>query len=191
MIANIQGEVVAVNKDHLIVQVGGFGVRVYVPARVCDAAHAGEPVFLHTHLSVREDAWTLYGFELESECEFFELLLGVNGVGPRTALAMLSVLTVDAIRRAVVSEQAEVFTRVPGIGKKSAQRILLHLQDRVGEVELLEGYAITDVDTEVIEALTSLGYSVVEAQSALQAISKDAPQEVEEKLRLALQYFSK
>lgn len=191
MIANIQGEVAAVHKDNLIVQVGGFGVCVYVPARICDTLHSGERVFLYTHLVVREDAWTLYGFDRESECEFFELLLGVNGVGPRTALAMLSVLSVDAIRRAVVSEQPEVFTRVPGIGKKSAQRILLHLQGRVGDAESLDGYTITDVDTEVIEALTGLGYSVVEAQSALQAIPKDTPQEVEEKLRMALQYFSK
>ncbi|MCD4671855.1 MAG: Holliday junction branch migration protein RuvA [Anaerolineaceae bacterium] len=190
MIANIQGEVVAVKKDQIILQVGGFGVRVFVPVRVCDSIHIGEPVFLHTYLVVREDSWTLYGFDRESEREFFELLLGVNGVGPRTALGTLSVLTVDAIRRAVVSEQPEVLTHVPGIGMKSAQRILLHLQGRVGDVEPLEGYAVTDVDTEVIEALTSLGYSVVEAQSALQAIPKDAPQEVEEKLRLALQYFS-
>jgi Holliday junction DNA helicase RuvA len=191
MIANIQGEVAGIHKDHLIVQVGGFGVRVFVPARVCDGAHIGEPVFLHTHLVVREDNWTLYGFESESESEFFDLLLGVNGVGPRTALAMLSVLSVDAIRRAVVSEQAEVFTRVPGIGSKSAQRILLHLQDRVGEAGPFDGTVITSVDTEVLEALTGLGYSVVEAQSALQAIAKDAPQDVAERLRLALQYFSK
>lgn len=191
MIATIQGEVAGIHKDHLVVQVGSFGLRVFVPARVCDAAHIGEPVFLHTHLVVREDQWTLYGFESESESEFFDLLLGVNGVGPRTALAMLSVLSVDAIRRAVVSEQAEVFTRVPGIGSKSAQRILLHLQDRVGEVGPFDGKVITSVDTEVLEALTGLGYSVVEAQSALQAIAKDAPQDVAERLRLALQYFSR
>lgn len=191
MIAHISGEVATVGKNFLVIQVGGFGVRVEVPARVCDNVHVGEPVFLHTQLVVREDAWSLYGFESQQESEFFDLLMGVNGVGPRIALAMLSVLSLDAIRRAVVSEQADVFTRVPGIGKKSAQRILLHLQDKVGGVEPLDGLSVSDVDTEVIEALTSLGYSVVEAQSALQAIPKDAPQEVEEKLRLALQYFSK
>jgi len=190
MIANIQGEVVSVQKEEVIVQVGGFGVRVNVPVRVSDDLHAGDAVFLHTHLVIRENSWAIYGFDREVDGEFFQLLLDVNGVGPRTALATLSVLTVDAIRRAVVSEQAEVFTRVPGIGKKGAQRILLHLQDKVGDVMPLEGTPITDVDAEVIEALTSLGYSVVEAQSALQAIPKDAPQEVEEKLRLALQYFS-
>jgi holliday junction DNA helicase RuvA len=190
MIANIQGEVVLVKKEEIVVQVGGFGVRVYVPVRISDEVHSGEAVFLHTYLAIRENSWALYGFDRENEREFFELLLDVNGVGPRIALATMSVLTVDAIRRAVVSEQAEVFTRVPGIGNKSAQRILLHLQGRVGEVDALEGYAVSDVDAEVIEALTSLGYSIVEAQSALQAIPKDAPQEVEEKLRLALQYFS-
>ena len=110
MIANIQGEVVVVKKEEIVVQVGGFGVRVFVPVRVSDDIHVGEKVFLHTYLAIRENAWALYGFDRENEREYFELLLDVNGVGPRIALATLSVLTVDAIRRAVVSEQAEVFT---------------------------------------------------------------------------------
>jgi Holliday junction DNA helicase RuvA len=120
------------------------------------------------------------------------LLLGVNGIGPRTALAILSVLSTDAIRRAVVSEQSDVFSRVPGVGKKTAQKILLHLQGRIS-AEAIAGFtsAITEIETEVLAALTNLGYSVVEAQTAIQAIPRDTPQDIEARLRLALQYFSK
>ena len=133
----------------------------------------------------------LFGFEQEIEKEFFSLLIGVNGVGPKIALNILSTLTVEAIRNAVLSEQPDVFVRVPGIGKKGAQKIILSLQGRVGSEAEFGSMRISDVDTEIIDALTSLGYSVVEAQTALQSLPKDAPQNVEERLYLALQYFSK
>jgi Holliday junction DNA helicase RuvA len=151
----------------------------------------GETVFLHTYLVVREDALTLYGFANVEEREFFNLLIGVNGVGPRLALATLSTLNPDAIRRAVFSEQPEVLTRVPGIGKKSAQKIVLHLQDRIQAVDGLGPVAaMDDTDTHVLEALVALGYSIVEAQAALQTIPRDAPGDIETRIRLALQYFS-
>ena len=116
---------------------------------------------------------------------------GGEGIGPRLGLAVLSTLSVDAIRRAVFHEQAEVFARVPGIGKKTAAKILLHLQGKLGsssELGLVTG--LPDADTEVLEALTALGYSVVEAQAAIQSIPRDAPADVDVRLRLALQYFS-
>jgi len=103
---------------------------------------------------------------------------------------MLSVLSVDAIRRAVLSEQSEVFARVPGVGKKTAQKILLHLQGKISGEGLADVAGMGDADAEVLEALTSLGYSVVEAQAALQSIPRDAVKDVEERLRLALQYFN-
>jgi holliday junction DNA helicase RuvA len=141
---------------------------------------------------VREDLLALYGFETEADREFFELLLGVNGVGPRMAMAVLSTLSVDAIRRAVASEQSEIFARVPGVGKRTAQKILLHLQDRINSGDMLgmPGVSISNADESVLEALTALGYSVVEAQSAIQSIPRDSADEVEERLRLALKYFS-
>lgn len=191
MIASLSGRVQEIYADNLVLEVGGVGVQVYVPAPLRDRLHAGDTVFLHTHLVVREDALTLYGFESREGRDFFLLLLGVNGVGPRLALAMLSSLSPDAIRRAVFHEQDEVFARVPGVGKKTAQKIMLHLQDRIPMVAGLEPVAgFSDVDTEVMNALTSLGYSVVEAQAALQSIPRDAPQEIEARLRIALQYFS-
>ncbi len=191
MIASLNGEILELGEDHIVVGVGGVGLRVYIPSPLRDRLQTGEDVFLHTHLIVRQDALVLYGFETKEVEQFFALLLGVNGIGPRLALSILSVLSTDAIRRAVVNEQAEVFGRVPGVGKKTAQKILLHLQGKIGaEVGLESGAIITDVDTEVLAALTALGYSVVEAQAALQAIPRDTPQDIEMRLRLALQYFA-
>jgi Holliday junction DNA helicase RuvA len=191
MIASVSGKVIHVEPGSVVVEVGGVGFLVHVPAQISDQLEAGEAVFLHTQLIVRQDALALYGFDSTEGREFFNLLLGVNGIGPRLALSMLSTLTPDAIRRAVFNEQADVFSLVPGVGKKTAQKILLSLQDRVAVVEGLAPIAaMSEVDSEVLTALTTLGYSVVEAQSALQSIPKDAPMDVEERLRLALQYFS-
>jgi Holliday junction DNA helicase RuvA len=190
MIATLQGEVIAGKDDYLIVSVGGIGLRVFVPVMLRGASKVGEKIFLYTYLVVREDILALYGFETEQEQSTFNLLLGVNGVGPRIALAILSTLSVDMIRRAVLSEQADLFGRVPGVGKKTAQKILLHLQGKVaGTLETL-GATVTDVDTEVLDALTGLGYSVIEAQTALQSIPRDAPKDLETRLRLALQFFT-
>lgn len=190
MIAVIQGEVVAIRQGSLIIMVGGLGLEVHVPTVQLQEARIGEKIGLFTSLVIREDAWSLYGFPTEDEQKYFNLLLGVNGVGPRTALMILSSLNVETIRRAVLGEQVDVLSRVPGVGKKTAQKILLSLQGKVGGEGILEGAILSDVDGEVIDALTSLGYSVVEAQTALQSIPKNTPQNVEERLRAALQYFN-
>ncbi|MDH5506243.1 MAG: Holliday junction branch migration protein RuvA [Anaerolineae bacterium] len=191
MIASINGRVAAVEDGSLVVEVAGVGLRVFVTAGLLAQTHSGHAVALHTHLVVRETELTLYGFETKEEMSFFGLLLGVNGVGPRLALAVLSTLAPNAIRRAVFNEQAEVFSRVPGVGKKTAQKIGLHLQDRLPAGDGLQPLAaMDDADTEVLAALTALGYSIVEAQAAVQHIPKDAPEDVEARLRLALGYFS-
>lgn len=190
MISYLEGEVIGVGDDNLVVRVSGIGIKVFVPATLRAKAGLGEPVQLFTHLVVREDALTLFGFENQEDCAFFNLLLGVNGVGPRTALAMLSTLTVETMRRAVLSETADIFARVPGVGKKTAQKIVLYLQGKVGTGAVLEGMPALDVDTQVMDALTALGYSVVEAQTALQSLPRDAGMDLETRLRLALQYFS-
>jgi Holliday junction DNA helicase RuvA len=192
MIASISGRVAEAGDDGLVVEVGGVGLQVYAPAALVLEAEVGQPISLHTYLVVRETELTLYGFQTKEERHFFTLLLGVNGVGPRLALAVLSTLSPNAIRRGVFSEQAEVFSQVPGVGKTTAQKILLHLKNKIKDVDGLEAVAaMDDVDTEVVAALTALGYSIVEAQAALQFIPKDAPQDVEERLRIALGYFNK
>ncbi len=191
MIASLNGRIQEVFPDSLIVEVGGVGLQVFVPASTRDHLHAGELVFLYTYMVVRQDLLALYGFETREGRQYFTLLLTVDGIGPKLALGVLSVLSPDAIRRAIFHEQPEVFSRVPGVGKKTAQKILLQLQDKItGEAGLEPVTAISDTDTEVIGALTGLGYSVVEAQAAIQSIPRDTPQDVETRLRLALQYFS-
>lgn len=191
MIASLSGRVADISQDSIVLQIGGLGLQVFVPMQLRESLRIGENLQLFTYLAVREDSLTLYGFSSADEREFFILLIGVNGVGPKLALAGLSTLNPDAIRRAVFTEQAEIFTRIPGVGSKTAQRILLHLQDKVKSIEGFEPVALMDdTDTQVLEALVALGYSVVEAQAALQAIPKDAPEDVESRIILALQYFS-
>lgn len=190
MIASVRGAVSAIGDDHVVVEVGGVGLLVFLPEPSRAGMRVGDRVALQTYLAVREGDLSLYGFETLDERDLFVLLMGVSGVGPRLALAALSTLTPDAMRRAVHQEQAEIFSRVPGVGRKTAQKILLHLQDRV-PVEGLEAAApVKDVDTDLLDALTGLGYSVVEAQAALQSLPRDAPEELEARLRLALSYFS-
>ncbi len=191
MIAIINGRVLENYPDSLVIGVGGVGLQVFVAGALRDRLRPGDEIFLHTYLVVRQDALNLFGFETREERELFILLLSVDGVGPKLALAVLSTLSPDAIRRAIFHEQPEVFTRVAGVGKKTAQKILLQLQDRIPAISGLEPAAvISDVDTEVVGALTALGYSVVEAQAALQFIPRDTPQDIEARLRAALQYFA-
>ncbi len=192
MIASIQGKIIHKGLDSIVVNLNGLGIQVSVTKETCETANVGEVKFLHCQLIVREESLTLFGFESEIEKEYFNLLLGVNGVGTRLALSIISTLSIDAINRAVSAEQFEVFSRVPGVGKKTAQKIAIHLQGKINvDVGIIgQKSSYQDVDLEVLEALTSLGYSVVEAQSALQFIPKDAPKDIEERLRIALQFFS-
>lgn len=193
MISTLRGTVLSTQPPQsLVIEVGGVGFRVNVPALVFDDIDGvGRTAFLHTHLLVREDALTLFGFSTEEQRSIFELLLTVQGVGPRLALAVLSTLSIDLLRRAVSNEQPDVLDRVPGVGRRTAEKIVFTLKDKLGAAAGLATLtASTDVDTEVLAALTALGYSVVEAQAALQSVGKDKGATTEERIRLALQYFS-
>ncbi len=190
MIATLRGEITQIEDTAVTVEVGGVGLRVFVPAPLRSRLKVGETALLYTHLIVREDALTLYGFETQADRELFHLLLGVDGVGPKVSLAVLSTLTVDTVQRAVFSEDSDILSRVPGVGKRTAQKIVLHLHGKLKPSDALEQVAaMSDRDSEVLAALTALGYSVVEAQTAIQSLPKDAPADVEERLRLALTYF--
>ena len=191
MIARLQGRVAARGKDYLIVEVNGLGFQVLVPAPVLAAAQVGEPVALFTHLHVRENELTLYGCGSEEELTLFEQLLSVSGVGPKAALALLSAMSPESLRLAIGQEQPELLARVPGIGKKTAEKIVFDLKDKMAVEAVPEGLAaLTEADAEVIDALTSLGYSIVEAQRAVQSVPREVT-EVEERLRLALAYFAR
>ncbi len=190
MIATLRGEVTQIEDNAVVVEVGGLGLRVQTPVPLRTRLQVGTIVLLYTHLVVREDSWSLYGFETRAERDLFTLLLGVDGVGPRTALALLSGASLEMIQRAVFSEDADLLGHLPGVGKRTAQKIVLYLHDRLKPVSPLESMAgMSDADGEVLAALTALGYSVVEAQTALQSLPPDAPSDVEERLRLALRYF--
>jgi len=191
MIDRITGQVVALGQHQVVIMVGGVGLRVHTPPTVRDILDGvGQTVTLYTHLQVREDDLTLYGFPTPEERALFETLLTISGVGPRTALAVIGTLTVEHVHNAVAREDPDILTRVPGVGKKLAQKLIFELKDKL-VIEPLPGVsALSELDTDVLAALTALGYSVVEAQAALQSIPRDAPADVEERVRLALQYFA-
>jgi Holliday junction DNA helicase RuvA len=190
MIASIQGKLAETHDDHVIVVVGGIGYKVFVPHSTREHL-SGDQVFLHTLLVVREDALTLYGFATVTERELFEILLRVSGIGPKLGLAILSTLSIDNLRNAIITDRAEILTRVPGIGKKTAQKIVFELKDKlpVGLEAIPGTRAFDDVNSDVMDALIALGYSIVEAQTAIQSLPLDAPKDVEERVRLALQQF--
>ena len=192
MIATLRGEIAQIEDNAFVIEVGGVGLRVFIPIPLRGRMKVGEKVFLYTYLVVRETELTLYGFESKADRDLFNLLLGVDGVGPKVALSVLSTMNIESVQRAIFSDEPELLSRVPGVGKKSAQKIALYLKDRLKPIDTLASVAaMSDADSEVLEALTALGYSVVEAQSAIQSLTKDAPDDVEERLRLALQYFQK
>jgi Holliday junction DNA helicase RuvA len=190
MIDILTGQVATVSHNYVVIMIGGVGLRVHVPTTVLDIVDGpGHGITLYTHLVVREDDLVLYGFADQDERALFETLLKVSGVGPRLALAIISTLTVEHLKNAVAREEPDILTRVPGIGKKLAQKLVFELKDKLA-IEAITGLAaISDIDTDVLATLTALGYSVVEAQAALQTIPRDAPQDVEERVRLALEYF--
>lgn len=189
MIASLHGIINHIGDDHLVVAVGGVGLRVFVPRTVLeDVGGVGRSISLHTHLIVRETELTLYGFESDEDLSLFELLLSVSGVGPKVALSILSTLSPEIFKNAVVREEPSILQRVPGIGKKTAERILFQLRDRLQMVSGGPVPLVSDADADVIELLTNLGFSIVEAQTALQNVPRDISG-VDERLQRALQYL--
>jgi Holliday junction DNA helicase RuvA len=195
MIRMVRGAVIGRGKDYLVLDVGsaggGIGFKVSVPEATAAEAAMHQPIALHTHLQVREDALNLFGFADEDELAIFEMLLSVSGVGPKVALSTISTLSPDALRNAIANDEPALIARVPGVGKRTAEKIVLDLRDKIKPtIAGLHGLAVsTDVDVEVIEALIALGYSVVEAQRAVQRLPKDAAG-VEDRLRMALAQFT-
>ena len=188
MIAQLEGTLLEVAEGQIILDVGGVGFLVNVPLR--DTHHAGERVRLYTHLHVRENELALYGF-LEPEAKIlFELLLGVSGVGPKAALSILGTLSPDTLQRAIFNGQPEVLARAPGVGRKTAEAIVLHLKDKIAKLAGPTAAAISEDDADVIAALTALGFSLVKAERALQQVPRDAGLAFEEKLRRALALLS-
>ncbi|MGV8024984.1 MAG: Holliday junction branch migration protein RuvA [Anaerolineaceae bacterium] len=191
MIASIKGIVILKNDHYLVVETSGIGFKVFCTNATCTQAEIGNHISLYTHHITREDGMFLYGFEKIEERDLFIQILTVSGIGPKLGLNLLSSLSAEMIQRAVMKEQDEVFSNVPGIGEKTAKKIVFMLKDKIAPLLEEAGLAgIPDTDTDVLQALVGLGYSLSEAQKAVASISRDAPDELEDRLRLALQYFT-
>ena len=187
MIASLSGQIKAIREDSLIIDVGGVGFRVYVTSSLLsEVGHVGSPIALETYMHVREAGISLYGFRSAQAQDLFVMLLGVSGVGPRTALAVLSTFSPETLRSAIVQGEIAALTRIPGIGSKTAQRLILDLKDKVGvPAEAGVSFGIPEADADVINALTALGYSLSEARSALDAVPENAV-ELDERILAAL-----
>jgi Holliday junction DNA helicase RuvA len=193
VIAGVRGTLEATGVDWVVLAVGGFSVRVSVPASTLTRLPpVGQPVHLLTYLYLREDQIALYGFGTPEERELFEQLIGVTGVGPRLALAILSAASSDVLRQAIASESVETLTRVPGIGRKLASRLILELRGKLAApVNGTAPATARPIEADVLEALVGLGYSPADAQAALRSLPPDRTLDLEEQIRLALRYFAK
>lgn len=188
MISLLQGTIASHRPDHVVVLVGGVGFKVAVPVNI--VASVGNNITLHTTMIVREDLIALYGFDTPEEREVFERLITVSGVGPRTAIAAIGTLGIDRLRTAVSAGQVEVLIRVPGLGRKTSEKIILELRDKLkGGGGLIPAGPLSDANRDLLDALTGLGYSASEAQGALNSIPANTDETFEDRLRLALQYF--
>ena len=186
MITGIEGTVADSGPDWLDVAVGGVTVRVNLPMSTAERLGAvGAPVKLLTTLQVRDDSLTLFGFPDREARAAFEMLIGVNGVGPRVALSVLSALAPESLALAVESGDADAFTSVPGVGKRTASRILLELRGKL-DFDLTAAGAVHRDDADVVDALTALGYTALEARRALASLPSGEELPVEEKVRLSL-----
>lgn len=189
MIATLHGKIQARTDDSLIVNVGGVGFRVRVPTgTLANLGAVGSEVQLFTHLHVREDELSLYGFATEDELRLFETLLTVSGIGPKVGMGILSSAPADTLRIAIAQGNLDVLTALPGIGKKTAQRLVLELKGKVDVSGLGEVSELTPVDKDVMDALINLGYSAAEAARAARSVPSNV-KTIEERVRIALQYL--
>ena len=190
MIGRLRGLLAAKTAGFVVVDVGGVGYEVAVTARaLVELPPVGEEAVLHTHLYVREDQLALYGFASADQRDVFRTLLGVSGVGPRVALAMLGALSVDELRAAVVSEDVATLATVPGIGKRSAQKLILELRPKFDLPDAVLPGSAGSVMSEVREALEGLGYQAAEIRTVTAGLPADGS--LEELVRSALQQLGR
>lgn len=199
MISFIRGKIVDSSETSLILENGGIGYEIFMTgASMEKALRERDEVKIHTYFHIREDAMQLYGFLTKDDLQIFRLLLGVNGIGPKAALGILAALSADELRFAVLSDDVKTISRAPGIGKKTAQKLILELKDKLKpedafEAKLAHGEADTDAEVssfdgskEAVEALVALGYSSTEALRAVRKVTDVSPDDVEGILKAAL-----
>ena len=196
MIASIHGVLEARRADSAIIRVGGFSLRIFTPSSTL--SRLGEPgaeVSLYTHFLVREDGMALYGFSGEEERDAFEKLITISGVGPKIALALLSMMDARTLFKAIADEDQQRLGMVPGVGKKLAAKLVLELKGKLPSLVALGGASALSpggkIQSEVLEALMGLGFSAAEAQAALLKIPQDRPMTLEEQITYALRSFAR
>ena len=205
MFSYIRGPLVEISEDVIVVEAGGIGWNIHVPLSLLDRLpRTGETVQVYTSFQVREDAMTLYGFLCRQDLKMFEQLLSVSGIGPKAALGILSALNPDDLRMAVISEDVKAISRAPGIGPKTAKRVILELKDRVrmedvlptvqddslGTLSSAPGQGVEGVAKDAIEALVALGYSLTEATRAVRQVELSDGMSVEAVLKASLKYLA-
>ncbi len=192
MISYIKGELTEILEDSIVVEAGGIGYRIMVPGSLFGGLPGtGKTIKVYTYFQVKEDAMSLYGFFSRDDVNMFRMLIGVNGIGPKGALGILSALTPDELRFAVLAEDAAAIARAPGVGKKTAQKCILELKDKLdlqeafeiksahaGQAALQEDLRAEDPRDEAIQALTALGYSAAEAMRAVRRAEGDTAEEL-------------
>jgi len=192
MIAALTGQIEGRTSDSVLVNVGGVTFRVHAPAPTAQSCgDIGQTLVLHTHLYVREDALNLYGFLSIAERDFFERLLGISGIGPKAALALLSAMPLPDLQAAIAGGDVDALTRVPGIGKKTAARLVLELKGKLDLAQVTGRQpAVPPANADVLAALTTLGYPLAVAQEAIHNLPIDADLTTSEKVRVALRYLA-
>ena len=202
MIAFVHGMAVDMTESSVVVEAGGIGYEIYMPGADLSEIRMGEDVKVHTYFSVREDTMKLYGFRAKDDLQMFKLLLGVNGVGPKAALGVLAGITADELRFAILSDDVKTLSKAPGIGKKTAQKLILELKDKMKLEDAFElklaheqeraavgAGEVSDGRQEAVEALVALGYSSADALRAVRKVTDVPPDDVEGLLKAALKNF--
>lgn len=203
MISYVRGPLVEKEEDVIVVEAGGIGYNIHVPLSYLEELpRLGEEVRIYTYLQVKEDAMTLYGFRSRQDLKMFKQLLGVNGIGPKGALGLLSAMRPDDLRLAIISGDAKAIAKAPGIGVKTAQRVILDLKDRISVEEVLaQPEAVSRVSAsrttglheagkEAVDALVALGYSAMEATKAVHHVEITDGMTAEDVLKASLKHLA-
>ena len=193
MIGFVEGIIEYIDIDKIVVNNNGVGYNIFMPASQIDTLNVDETVRVFTYLNVREDAMQLFGFLTRDDLEVFKLLITVNGIGPKGGLAVLSTITTDDLRVAVISEDAKAISKAPGIGAKTAQKVIIELKDKLNLEDVLEPKSDINIQvndnnsmSEAVMALVALGYSQADAYRAVKSIDNIEELDVENVIKMAL-----
>lgn len=192
MISYLQGKIIFQDDKSIIVKTDNLGYQVFVTERFLEKIQQEkiENLGLYTYLNVRQESLELFGFINLEELNFFKMLIGVNGVGPRMALHILSLANLEEIKQAIVNNRAEFLTKVSGVGKKTAERVVMELRYKIDDIKIGKDIKLSNEDEEVIDALIGLGYRISDAREALRKMPKDL-KNIQEKLKAALKLLGK